>query len=83
MKYLVEFKEKIITTRITQCEIEAENEKEIKEKVKMGDYEVINEWDNNSEPEFLGVLGCWEDKLTPEFLELMTELIQNVNEDEN
>jgi hypothetical protein len=34
MKYLVEFKEKATITRLTQCEIEAEDEKEAEEKAR-------------------------------------------------
>jgi len=56
MKYLVEFKEKAIITRLTQCEVEAEDEKEAEEKVKTGDYEFIDSWeDDDLGSEFLGI----------------------------
>ena len=56
MKYLVEFREKATLTRLIQCEIEAENEKEAKEKAKTGDYEFIDSWDEDDlESEFLGI----------------------------
>ena len=56
MKYLVEFREKATIIRLTQCEIEAVDEKEAEEKAKAGDYEFIDSWD--------------EDDLGSEFLEV-------------
>jgi hypothetical protein len=47
MKYLVEFREKATITRLIQCEIEAEDEKEAEEKAKIGDYEFIDSWDDD------------------------------------
>ena len=44
MKYLVEFKEKATLIRLIQCEIEAEDEKEVDEKVKTGDYKFIHSY---------------------------------------
>jgi len=61
MKYLVEFKEKAIITRLTQCEVEAEDEKEAEEKVKTGDYEFIDSWeDDDLGSEFLGITDIQE-----------------------
>ena len=65
MKYLVEFREKATITRLTQCEVEAEDEKDIKEKVKTGDYEFIDSWE--------------DDDLGSEFLEITD--IQEADED--
>jgi hypothetical protein len=65
MKYLVEFKEKATITRLTQCEIEAEDEKEAEEKAKIGDYEFIDSWE--------------DDDLGSEFLEITD--IQEADED--
>ena len=66
MKYLVEFREKATLTRLIQCEIEAEDEKEVEEKVKKGDYEFIDSWD--------------EDDLGSEFLRITD--IQEADEDD-
>lgn len=56
MKYLVEFKEKATLIRLIQCEIEAEDEKEVEEKVKTGDYQFIDSWDEDDlESNFLGI----------------------------
>ena len=56
MKYLVEFREKATLTRLIQCEIEAENEKEAEEKAKTGNYEFIDSWDEDDiESDFLGI----------------------------
>jgi len=61
MKYLVEFKEKATITRLTQCEVEAEDEKEAEEKVKTGDYEFIDSWeDDDLGSEFLEVTDIQE-----------------------
>lgn len=61
MKYLVEFKEKATITRLTQCEIEAENEKEAEEKAKTGDYEFIDSWeDDDLGSEFLEITDIQE-----------------------
>lgn len=65
MKYLVEFREKAILTRLIQCEIEAEDEKEAEEKAKTGDYKFIDSWD--------------EDDLGSEFLRITD--IEETNED--
>lgn len=66
MKYLVEFKERATLTRLIQCEIEAEDEKEVEEKVKTGDYQFIDSWD--------------EDDLGSEFLRITD--IQEADEDD-
>lgn len=66
MKYLVEFREKATLTRLIQCEIEAEDEKEVEEKVKTGDYQFIDSWD--------------EDDLGSEFLRITD--IQEADEDD-
>ena len=56
MKYLVEFREKATLTRLIQCEIEAEDEKEVEEKVKTGNYKFIDSWDEDDlESNFLGI----------------------------
>lgn len=56
MKYLVEFREKTTLIRLIQCEIEAEDEKEIEEKVKTGDYQFIDSWDEDDlGSNFLGI----------------------------
>ena len=61
MKYLVEFKEKATITRLIQCEIEAEDEKEAEEKAKTGDYEFIDSWDEDDlGSEFLGISDIQE-----------------------
>ena len=65
MKYIVEFREKATITRLTQCEVEAEDEKDIEEKVKTGDYEFIDSWE--------------DDDLGSEFLEITD--IQETDED--
>ena len=46
-RYLVEFTEKVIVRRITQCLVEAENEREAEKKVRDGDYEFIDSWDED------------------------------------
>ncbi len=66
MKYLVEFRERATLTRLIQCEIEAEDEKEVEEKVKTGDYQFIDSWD--------------EDDLGSEFLRITD--IQEADEDD-
>lgn len=66
MKYLVEFKERATLIRLIQCEIEAEDEKEVEEKVKTGDYQFIDSWD--------------EDDLGSEFLRITD--IQEADEDD-
>ena len=47
MKYLVEFLEKATVRRLVQCEVEAKDEQEAEEKVKDGDYEFIDSWDDD------------------------------------
>ena len=46
-KYIVDFTEKAIVRRITQCLVVAENEEEAKEKIYDGDYEFIDTWDDD------------------------------------
>ena len=47
MKYLVEFAEKALVKRITQCEVEAESEEDAELQVKNGNYNFIDSWDDN------------------------------------
>ena len=47
MKYLVEFAEKALVKRITQCEVEAESEEDVKLQVKNGNYSFIDSWDDD------------------------------------
>ena len=46
-KYIVDFTEKAIVRRTTQCLVVAENEEEAEEKVRDGDYEFIDTWDDD------------------------------------
>ncbi|MBR2248738.1 MAG: hypothetical protein IJ880_17285 [Bacilli bacterium] len=46
-KYIVDFTEKAIVRRITQCLVVAENEEEAEEKIYDGDYEFIDTWDDD------------------------------------
>ena len=56
MKYLIEFFEKATVRRLVQCEVEAKDEQEAEEKVKDGDYEFIDSWDEDEEgAEFIGI----------------------------
>ena len=47
MKYIVDFTEKAMVRRTVQCLVEAVNEQEAEEKVKDGDYEFIDSWDED------------------------------------
>ncbi len=47
MKYGVEFEEIATVIRTIQCEVEADSEDEIEQKIKMGDYEFIDSWDED------------------------------------
>ena len=47
MKYLVEFAEKALVKRITQCEVEAESEEDVELQVKNGNYSFIDSWDDD------------------------------------
>ena len=47
MKYLVEFAEKALVKRITQCEVEAESEEDAELQVKNGNYSFIDSWDDD------------------------------------
>ena len=47
MKYLVEFAEKALVKRITQCEVEAESEEDVEFQVKNGNYSFIDSWDDD------------------------------------
>ena len=47
MKYLVEFAEKALIKRITQCEVEAESEEDVELQVKNGNYSFIDSWDDD------------------------------------
>jgi DNA-dependent RNA polymerase auxiliary subunit epsilon len=46
-KYIVDFTEKAMVRRTTQCLVEAENEEEAEKKVRDGDYEFIDSWDED------------------------------------
>ena len=46
-KYIVDFTEKAIVRRTTQCLVYAENEEEAEEKIYDGDYEFIDTWDDD------------------------------------
>ena len=47
MKYVVDFTEKAMVRRSVQCLVEAVDEQEAEEKVKNGDYEFIDSWDED------------------------------------
>ena len=47
MKYLVEFAEKALVKRITQCEVEAESKEDAELQVKNGNYSFIDSWDDD------------------------------------
>ena len=56
MKYIVEFTEKALIKRLIQCEVTADSEEEAEKKVKDGDYEFIDSWDEDEEgAEFIGI----------------------------
>ena len=56
MKYVVDFTEKAMVRRSVQCLVEAADEQEAEEKVKDGDYEFIDSWDEDEEgAEFIGI----------------------------
>lgn len=46
-KYIVNFTEKAMVRRTTQCLVEAENEEEAEKMVREGDYEFIDTWDDD------------------------------------
>lgn len=55
-RYLVEFFEKATVRRLVQCEVEAENEQEAEGKIKDGDYEFIDSWDEDEDGAvFIGI----------------------------
>ena len=61
MKYLVEFAEKALVKRITQCEVEAESEKDAELQVKNGNYSFIDSWDDDEiSSTFMGVTSIEE-----------------------
>lgn len=47
MKYIIEFAEKALVKRITQCEVEAESEEDAEFQVKNGNYSFIDSWDDD------------------------------------
>ena len=47
MKYIIEFAEKALVKRITQCEVEAESEEDVELQVKNGNYSFIDSWDDD------------------------------------
>ena len=58
MTYEVEFKEKATIERIILCTVEADSEEEVEEKVKTGDYEFDDCWeDNDLGSEFMGIVS--------------------------
>lgn len=66
MKYLVEFAEKALVKRITQCEVEAESEEDVELQVKNGNYSFIDSWD--------------DDEMSSEFIEITS--IETSDEDD-
>lgn len=66
MKYLVEFAEKALVKRITQCEVEAESEEDAELQVKNGNYNFIDSWD--------------DDEMSSEFIEITS--IETSDEDD-
>ena len=61
MKYLVEFAEKALVKRITQCEVEAESEEDAELQVKNGNYSFIDSWDDDEiSSTFMGVTSTEE-----------------------
>ena len=61
MKYLVEFEEKALVKRITQCEVEAESEEDVELQVKNGNYSFIDSWDDDEiSSTFMGVTSIEE-----------------------
>ena len=61
MKYLVEFAEKALVKRITQCEVEAESEEDAELQVKNGNYSFIDSWDDDEiSSTFMGVTSIEE-----------------------
>ena len=61
MKYLVEFAEKALVKRITQCEVEAESEEDVELQVKNGNYSFIDSWDDDEiSSTFMGVTSIEE-----------------------
>ena len=65
MKYLVEFAEKALVKRITQCEVEAESEEDAELQIENGNYSFIDSWD--------------EDEISNEFIEITN--IEKYDED--
>ncbi len=61
-KYIVDFTEKAIVRRTTQCLVYAENEEEAERKVRDGDYEFIDTWDDDDlGSEIIGIDSIVED----------------------
>ena len=61
MKYLIEFAEKDLVRRITQCEVEAESEEDAKLQIKNGNYSFIDNWDDDElSNEFIGITSIEE-----------------------
>ena len=61
MKYLVEFAEKALVKRITQCEVEAESEEDAELQVKNGNYSFIDSWDDDEiSSTFMGITSTEE-----------------------
>ena len=61
MKYLVEFAEKALVKRITQCEVEAESKEDVELQVKNGNYSFIDSWDDDEiSSTFMGVTSIEE-----------------------
>ena len=66
MKYIIEFAEKALVKRITQCEVEAESEEDAELQVKNGNYSFIDSWD--------------DDEMSSEFIEITS--IETSDEDD-
>ena len=61
MKYIIEFAEKALVKRITQCEVEAESEEDAELQVKNGNYSFIDSWDDDEiSSTFMGVTSIEE-----------------------
>lgn len=58
MTYEVEFKEKATVERVTLCTVEADSPDEIEEKIRRGDYEFSDCWeDNDLGSEFMNIVS--------------------------
>ena len=61
-KYIVEFAEKALIKRLIQCEVIADSEEEVEKKIKEGDYEFIDSWDDDElHSEFIEITDIEEE----------------------